>query len=275
CPIPLPPRSPLFPYTTLFRSLAFRQHGHVSLAGPLCLIHREEWSVLIQADPRLQTPPVDPVQWLAQFFQRDHLRLVVGDITPRSIGFHQVIAHAPLAGADMLPLEPHLTPPPLPLGHGFLNTQTSSWGTLNLAFAPFRMPGHSTCTRSMSCSPCRCNSSACHTYTRTISPRRMRFLQLTTMIPPGRSTRIHPAQIRQCASRYASPHCIWPVLAGVSGRPRAWRYVYRLDPSRALWWSAMRFPYVGLVTMASNSPSRAHVIAAASPMCISTCAGAC
>src|SRR5690606_27532114 len=126
--------------------------------------------------------------------------------------------------------------------HGFLNTQTSSWGTLNLAFAPFRMPGHSTCTRPMSCSPCRCNSSACHADTRTISPLRMWFLTLTTNTPPLRSTRMHSAQIRLCASRYASPHCIWPVLAGWSGRPRAWRYVYRLDPSRALRWSAMRLP---------------------------------
>src|SRR5690606_24151467 len=201
--------------------LAFHQHGHVSLAGPLCLIYREEWLILVQADPRLQTPPVDPVQWLAQFFQRDHLRLVVGGITPHSIGFHQVIARAPLTGADMLPLDPHLTPPPLPLGHGFLNTQTSSSGTLNLAFAPFRMPGHSTCTRSMSCSPCRCNSSACHSDTRTISPLRMWFLTLTTNTPPLRSTRMHSAQMRLCASRYASPHCICPVLALCRGRPSA------------------------------------------------------
>src|SRR5690554_255847 len=93
----------------------------MSLAGQLCLIHREEWLILVQADPRLQTPPVDPVQWLSQFFQRDHLRLVVGGITPHSIGFHQVIARAPLAGADMLPLEPHLTPPPLP------QRRRSSW----------------------------------------------------------------------------------------------------------------------------------------------------
>src|SRR5690606_7456537 len=96
---------------------------------------------------------------------------------------------------------------------GFLNTHTSSCVTRKFAFAPFRMPGHSTRTRSMSCSPCRCNSSACHSDTRTISPLRMWFLTFTTNTPPGRRTRMHSAQMRLCASWYASPHWSWPVFA--------------------------------------------------------------